>query len=138
MSAPNAAPAASPLTTATVPVQARALAAQLATLFRADQEIVVRLNDAHHQLAAANDRLWSGPAADPPGIHEQIRRAFWTYQHASEQRRQLAVDVGELSQQLTDALTAAGYTRQQARSANVDALAAGTWQPTHETREDQR
>ena len=138
MSAPNAAPAASPLTTATVPVQARALVAHLATLFRADQEIVVRLNDAHHQLAAANDRLWSGPAADPPGIHEQIRRAFWTYQHASEQRRQLAVDVGELSQQLTDALTAAGYTRQQARSANVDALAAGTWQPTHETREDQR
>jgi hypothetical protein len=138
MSAPNPAPAASPLTTATVSVQARALAARLAGLFGADQEIVVRLNDAHHRLAAANDRLWTRPAADPVRIQEQIRRAFWTYQHASEQRRQLAVDVGELSQQLTDALTAAGYSRQQARSANVDALAAGTWQPTDETREDQR
>jgi hypothetical protein len=138
MSAPNAAPAASALTTATVPVQAQALAARLARLFGADQEIVVRLNDAHHRLAAANDRLWTWPAADPVRIHEQIRRAFWTYQHASEQRRQLAVDVGELSQQLTDALTAAGHSRQQARSANVDALAAGTWQPNDETRQDQR
>jgi hypothetical protein len=137
MSAPHPAPPASALTTATVPVQARALAARLARLFQTDQEIVVRLNDAHHQLAAANDRLWSGPAADPAGIHEQIRRAFCSYQHASEQRRELAVDVGELAQQLADTLTAAGYSRQQARSANVDALAAGTWQPT-EGREEQR
>ncbi len=132
MSAPNPVPA------ATVPDDARALAAQLASLFQADQEIVVRLNDAQHRLAAANDRLWTWPAADPPGIHEQIRRAFTTYQHASEERRQLAVDVGELAQQLTDALTAAGYRRQQARSANVDALATGTWQPTNEERPDQR
>ncbi|HEY2202247.1 MAG TPA: hypothetical protein VGH56_10165 [Solirubrobacteraceae bacterium] len=43
-----------------------------------------------------------------------------------EQRRQLAVEVGELAQQLTDALTSAGYTSEQARSANVDQLAAGT------------
>lgn len=136
MSVPNAASTASALTT--VPVDARALAARLARLFQADQEIVVRLNDAHHRLAAANDRLWTWPAADPAGVHHQIHRAFWTYQHASEQRRQLAVDVGELAQQLTDALTAAGYSQQQARSANVDALAAGTWQPTDETREDQR
>jgi hypothetical protein len=120
----------------TVPDDVRALAARLARLFEADQEIVVALNDAHHRLAAANDRLWTRPAVDPAGIHEQIRRAFWTYQQASEERRQLAVDVGELAQQLTDTLTAAGYSRQQARSANVHALAAGTWHPTHETRED--
>jgi hypothetical protein len=137
MSAPHPAPTANALRTATVPDHARALAARLATLFQTDQEIVVRLNDAHHQLAAANDR-WTWPAAGPVGIHEQIRRAFWTYQHASEQRRQLAVDVGELSQQLTDTLTSAGYSRQQARSANVDALAAGTWPPIDETREDHR
>ena len=130
MSAPNAAPTANALTTATVPDDARALAARLARLFQADQEIVLRLNDAHHRLAAANDRLWTRPAADPVRIHEQIRRAFWTYQHASEERRQLAVDVGELSQQLTDTLTAAGYSRQQARSASVHTLAAGAWQPT--------
>ena len=138
MSATHPAATASTLTTATVPDDARTLAARLASLFQADQEIVVRLNDAHHRLAAANDRLWTWPAADPAGIHEQIRRAFWTYQHASEQRRQLAVDVGELAQQLTDALTAAGYSRQQARSANVDALAAGTWPPIDATREDHR
>lgn len=136
MSARHPAPTARGLRTVMVPDHARALAARLAGLFGADQEIVVRLNDAHHRLAAANDRLWSRPAADPAGIHEQIRRAFSIYQHASEERRQLAVDVGELSQQLTDTLTAAGYSRQQARSANVHALAAGTWQPTHETRED--
>lgn len=138
MSAPHPAPTARPLTTVTVPDDARALAARLARLFQTDQEIVLRLNDAHHRLAAANDRLWIEPAAGPAGIHHQIHRAFCAYQHASEQRRQIAVDVGELSQQLTDTLTAAGYSRQQARSANVHALAAGTWQPTNETREDQR
>src|SRR5271165_2459261 len=112
MSARNAAPTARGLTTVMVPDDARALAARLARLFGADQEIVVRLNDAHHPLAAANDRLWTRPAADPVRIHEQIRRAFCAYQHASEERRQLAVDVGELAQQLADTLTAAGYSRQ--------------------------
>jgi hypothetical protein len=138
MSAPHAAPAASALATAAVPVDARALAARLAALFKADQEIVVRLNDAHHRLAAANDRLWIERAVDPLAVHQQVHRAFWAYEQASEQRRQLAVDVGELSQQLTDALTAAGYSPQQARSANVDTLAAGIWQPTDEGNEDQR
>lgn len=139
MSAPHPAPTAHALTTTVaVPDDARALAARLAGLFHADQEIVVRLNDAHHRLAAANDRLWTWPAADPVAVHHQIHRAFWTYQHASEERRQLAVDVGELAQQLTDTLTAAGYSRQQARSANVDAVAAGAWQPAEDTREEQR
>jgi hypothetical protein len=121
-----------------VPDHARELAARLAGLFGADQEIVVRLNDAHHRLAAANDRLWTSPATDPAGIHEQIRCAFCAYQHASEERRRLAVDVGELAQQLADALTAGGYSRQQARSANVHALAAGTWQPTDQAKENER
>jgi hypothetical protein len=56
-------------------------------------------------------------------IHGQIHRAFCTYQHASEQRRQLAVDVGELSQQLTQALCAAGWSADRARHANVHQLA---------------
>jgi len=134
MSAPNTAST----TSATVPDDARALAAQLAGLFKTDQEIVVALNDAHRRLAAANDHLWTPDSAvDPLRIHEHIRRAFCAHQQASEQRRQLAVDVGELAQQLADTLTTAGYSRQQARSANVDALAAGTWQPTDE-RENQR
>ena len=134
MSSPIRTPAPAPA----VPARARALAARLAGLFEDDQQIVLRLNDAHHRLAAANDHLWTDPAIDPLRIHEQIRRAFWAHQQASEERRQLAVDVGELSQQLADALAAAGHPPEHARSANVDELAAGTWQPTNATREDQR
>jgi hypothetical protein len=58
-------------------------------------------------------------------IHWTIHRAFVDYQTASEERRQLAVDVGELAQQLTDALTAAGWSEQEARTANVKDLAEG-------------
>jgi hypothetical protein len=127
-----------PRTPPALPAHARALAARLAALFRTDSEIVGALNDAHHLLARANERLWSDPAVDPLVIHQQIHQAFWAYQQASEQRRQLAVDVGERSQQLTDTLTAVGYSRQQARSANVHELAAGTWQPNDEGREAER
>ena len=151
--------------TSPVPACVRALAAQLATLFETDQEIVERLNDAQHRLAAANERLWSGLApdtfaliyqgvapagdshiakvmtaatgADGPGpqgavlhalqdIHWQVHRAFCAYQSAGEERRQLAVDVGELSARLADALASAGYSPQQARSATVHQLADGT------------
>jgi hypothetical protein len=137
MSAPDrAAPRA--LSGPAVPADARALAAGLAALFETDSEIVSALSDAHHLLVRANDRLRSAPAADPLRLHEQIRRAFCAYQQACEQRRQLAVDVGELSQQLTDALATAGYSRRQARSANVHELTAGTWQATEEAKEKQR
>ena len=108
------------------PAPARHLAARLATLFQRDVEIVKRLNDAHHRLATANQQLDAPPAPDtlrPPDLPGQIHRAFCAYQDAAEQRRQLAVDVGEIAQQLTDALTAAGWTPQQARRANVHQLA---------------
>lgn len=140
MSAPirAAATAHAQRTRPTVPAHARALAARLATLFAQDSEIVKRLNDAHHRLAGANDRLGSGPSPDRFVIHHQIHRAFCAYQQASEQRRQLAVDVGELSQQLTDTLTAAGYRPEHARSANVHELAADTWRPTEQAEENER
>jgi hypothetical protein len=70
-----------------------------------------------------------GPTANSPmletlqRIHWQIHRALCAYQAASEQRRQLAVDVGELSHQLTHALCAAGWSAPQARQANVHQLA---------------
>lgn len=136
MSVPNAAPTAPPAPA--VPAHARALAARLAALFKTDSEIVATLNDAHDRLAGANDRLWSDPKVDPVRVHEQIRLAFCAYQDASEQRRQLGFDVGELAQQLADALTTAGYSPRQARSANVHELAAGTWQPTEVTKESER
>jgi hypothetical protein len=121
-----------------LPARARALAARLGALFERDSEIVGAINDAHHLLAGANDRLRTDPAADPLRVHQQVHRAFCAYQQASEQRRQLAVDVGELSWQLTDALTAAGYHPEHARSANVHELAAGTWQMTDEEKENER
>jgi|SRR5450631_2995384 len=130
--------AATALPALAVPTRARALAARLAALFETDSEIVSALNDAHHLLAGSNNQLRSGPAADPLVIGQQIHRAFCAYQRASEQRRQLAVDVGELSQQLTDTLTAAGYHPQHARSANVHELAAGTWQRTEAEKENDR
>ncbi|HZV10206.1 MAG TPA: hypothetical protein VFF94_10635, partial [Novosphingobium sp.] len=55
--------------------------------------------------------------------HWAIRRAFIDYQSASEERRQLAVDVGELSQQLTEVLCALGWSAEEARNANVRELA---------------
>jgi len=52
-----------------------------------------------------------------------IHRGFCQYQSACEERRQLEFDVGELSQQLTQALCAAGWSPDQARNANVHQLA---------------
>ena len=146
-----------------VPVHARQLAARLSALFDRDVEIVKRLNDAHHHLQQANERLWSGLAPDAFGLtnnntatatvgqspiaalirdggptatrqllealkqaHWQIHRGFCQYQSTSEERRQLAFDVGELSQQLTHALCAAGWSPDQARNANVHQLADAT------------
>jgi hypothetical protein len=57
--------------------------------------------------------------------HWQIHRGFCEYQSASEERRQLAVDVGELSQQLVDELTASGWSARAARQADVHKLAGG-------------
>ena len=56
-------------------------------------------------------------------IHWAIHRAFCAYQSACEERRQLAVDVGELSQQLTEVLCAAGFSADDARNADVHELA---------------
>ncbi|MDQ6774684.1 MAG: hypothetical protein M3071_00345 [Actinomycetota bacterium] len=161
MSAPSTAPA-SGNDHLPAPAPARELAARLSALFERDVEIIERLNDAHHRLANANERLYPGLAPDAFGllhgaaaaaittspivalIHDggaaaysqvieelqqirwEIHRAFCAYQHASEQRRQLAVDVGEYSQQLTQALRAAGWSPQEAREANVHELAAAT------------
>ncbi len=55
--------------------------------------------------------------------HWSIHRAFCDYQDASEERRKLAVEVGELSQQLTDTLRGAGWSTQHARQADVHQLA---------------
>lgn len=107
-----------------VPALARELAAGLSALFERDCEIVGRLSDAQRRLRVTNERLWSGLSPDvvlsdalrsgrQPAvlgalqqIHWTIHRAFHDYQWACEERRALAVEVGELSQQLTEVLCA--------------------------------
>jgi hypothetical protein len=61
--------------------------------------------------------------AAPQRTHWAISRAFAEYQAACEERRGLAVDVGELSAQLIEALCAVGWDQEAARSANVHELA---------------
>jgi hypothetical protein len=77
--------------------------------------------------AAAGNRSAALEAADPLAavqqIHWQIHHAQVDYQAASEERRQLAAAVGELTRELVDVLTAVGWTEDQARKANVDQLA---------------
>ena len=136
-----------------VPAAARGLADRLAERFTHDAGLCERLNDAQRRLQQANDRLWSGlhpdglaavygehPAAvaaesrsealeaeDPLAavqqVHWQIHRAHLDYQDAAEERRQLAVDVGELTRELVEVLSAAGWSEQLARNANVLELA---------------
>ena len=55
--------------------------------------------------------------------HWAIRSAFYGYQYACEERRQLAFEVGELSVRLTAELVAAGWSEADARDADVHELA---------------
>jgi hypothetical protein len=76
--------------------------------------------------SAADERqLQTMLDAELQEIHWAVHHAFVDYQSASEERRQLAVDAGELGHRLVDALIAAGWTDTQARNANVDHLAEG-------------
>ncbi len=56
--------------------------------------------------------------------HWTIHRAFADHQLICEERRQIAVRVGELSQQLVDVLAAVGWPADAARAVNVHELAA--------------
>ena len=63
------------------------------------------------------------PLATIQRVHWQIHRAFHDYQAAAEERRQLAAEVGERIRELVDVLTAAGWTEDEARDADVHQLA---------------
>ncbi|MGZ6639096.1 MAG: hypothetical protein ACXVII_40420 [Solirubrobacteraceae bacterium] len=54
--------------------------------------------------------------------HWTIHRAFCEFQSVSEERRQLAVEVGELSCQLIEALVSAGWSADDAQDADVHEL----------------
>ncbi|MHB1568249.1 MAG: hypothetical protein ACYC0H_03500 [Solirubrobacteraceae bacterium] len=57
-------------------------------------------------------------------VHWAIHRAGWDYQQASEDRRHLAAEIGELSARLVSELTAVGWAEHEARDADVRALSA--------------
>jgi hypothetical protein len=85
-------------------------------------EVVAAMRD---QRRAGGDRGAEETAAlvIVQEIHWTVHRAFVDYQSASEERRQLAAQVGELGHRLVDALTAAGWMDSQARTADVHHLA---------------
>jgi len=56
-------------------------------------------------------------------VHGTIHGAFHAYQDACEERRQLAVEVGEVAQQLTEVLCAVGWSAADARAVDVHELA---------------
>ena len=57
-------------------------------------------------------------------VHWTIHRAFSEYQRLGEDRRHLAAEIGELIAGLVSELVAAGWTEDQARTADVHQLAA--------------
>jgi hypothetical protein len=79
--------------------------------------IVDQLRDGGEQ------ELTTGVLAVVQEIRWTIHRAFVAYQTASEERRQLAATVGELTRELVEVLTDAGWSEHDARNANVHELA---------------
>ncbi|MGI8864158.1 MAG: hypothetical protein ACR2JH_07120 [Solirubrobacteraceae bacterium] len=78
------------------------------------------------QRAGADDQqVATAVLAAVQEIHWTVHRAFANHQSVAEERRPLAVDVGELAQQLTATLASAGWTETEARNANVNDLAEG-------------
>ena len=109
--------------------QVRVLADVLAALFERDRELAGQLHGAQRRLLGANDQVKAVTAGSAGReLADTIRRAFATYQHAAEDRRRVGADVGEAVVRLVDAMTAAGYSEQQARNADVWALRNGIYQ----------
>jgi hypothetical protein len=68
------------------------------------------------------------PVAALGEVADTIRRAHFAYQSATEQRRQIAADIGEATVGFVDALAVAGFSEMQARGADVGALRDGAYQ----------
>ena len=78
------------------------------------------------QVGALMDGACAGEAvvlAVLQQIHGSIHRGFCDYRSACEERRQLAVDVGEVTARFIEALCGAGFSEDEARAANVHQLA---------------
>lgn len=66
------------------------------------------------------------PLAGVREAHREICRAMIDHQNAAEDRRHLLVRSVRRSPGLVDALTDAGWTREDSEGANVDGLVKGT------------
>jgi len=104
----------------------RELADMLACLFERDRDLAAELNRAQRRLLAANDRRVLGLTRYE--VRADVQQAFLAYVHAADKRCQLAADIGEATCDLIDAMQAAGFSEQQARSADVWALRNGIYQ----------
>lgn len=89
---------------------------------RVRSHITAVITDARH-AGAADEQVQTIVLQAVQQIHWTIHRAVADLQRASEDRRQLAADVGELTGALIAALAKTGWSEQQARQADVRALA---------------
>jgi hypothetical protein len=102
----------------------RAAARRLVGHLDRDHELSDMLTAAQRQLLAATD----------PTDNRAVGEALRDYRHLAERRRQLAVEAGRAEATLTTAMRAAGFSAQQARTADVRALSAGRYEPLPEDR----
>lgn len=86
-------------------------------------QVAGEIVDAVHAGGAAAD-IETAALGELQAVHWTIHRAFSEYQRIGEDRRHLAAEVGELIAQMVAELVAAGWTEEQARTADVRALAA--------------
>ena len=90
---------------------------------RAQARSLGRSSDAVHAGGGAAD-IETAALSELQAVHWTIHRAFSEYQRVGEDRRHLAAEIGELIAQMVAELVAAGWTEEQARTADVRALAA--------------
>jgi len=106
----------------------RALADVLAALFDHDRQLAGEMNEAQRRLLGAAEQVKAVTAGGAGrDLADTIRGAFTEYQLVAEHRRLRGADVGEAVVRLVDAMTAAGYSEQQARNADVWALRVGVY-----------
>jgi hypothetical protein len=96
--------------------------AAAAVSYQGSSQVTEAILDAMHADSAAAD-VEAATLSELQQIHWTIHRAFSEYQQIGEDRRHLAAEIGELIAGMVAELTAAGWTEEQARTADVRALA---------------
>ncbi len=81
--------------------------------------------DAAVRSGAAAAEVEASVLGELQEVHWTIHRAFSEYQQLGEDRRHLAAEIGELIGGLGGELVAAGWSEEQARTADVHQLADG-------------